>query len=98
MTLGLSALAALWLFASDHFGAPAVVGNLIAIVSAILWIVLIGSYTALGPFFATPVMTGLIHASFHAPEALVNTGRAPKGASGSRSKSTVQIKHAFDRL
>jgi tellurite resistance protein len=74
VTLGLSALAALWLLASDHFGAPAVVGNLIAIVSAILWIVLIGSYfrqgahrivadfrdTALGPFFATPVMTGLI--------------------------------------
>ncbi len=72
--LGISGLAALWLFASEHFGAPAIVGNVIAIVAAVVWIGLMAIYvrqgpkrvladfqdTALGPFFATPVMSALI--------------------------------------
>ena len=72
--LGPSALAALWLYAADHFGTPSLVGDFIAMVAAVLLIVLMALYvrqgaqrvladfrdTALGPFFATPVVSGLI--------------------------------------
>jgi tellurite resistance protein len=81
--LGPSALAALWLYAADHFGAPSLVGDLIAIVAAVLLIVLMALYvrqgtqriladfrdTALGPFFATPVVSGLILGSILWPHA-----------------------------
>src|ERR1700689_1705456 len=46
--LGPSALAALWLYAADHFGATSIVGDLIAILAAVLLIVLMAFYVRQG--------------------------------------------------
>jgi tellurite resistance protein len=74
MALGLAGLAALWLYGSDAFDAPAAVGDLLMLLAAATWVVVTTAYlrqgvrqiladardAAVGPFLAAPVMTALV--------------------------------------
>jgi tellurite resistance protein len=69
--LGLSGLAALWVFAGTSVGAPAAVGDALAVLAAVVWIGLMAAYlrqgprriladardAMVGPFLAAPVMS-----------------------------------------
>jgi tellurite resistance protein len=74
IALGLSGLAALWLYASDSFGAPAIVADAVAVVAAASWVVLTFAYlrqgprqiladtrdAAVGPFLAAAVISAFL--------------------------------------
>jgi tellurite resistance protein len=74
IAFGLSGLAAAWLYASAAFGAPAAVGNAIAVLAAVTWVLLTIAYlrqgprriladshdAALGPFLAVAVLAALV--------------------------------------
>jgi tellurite resistance protein len=74
IAFGLSGLAAAWLYASTALGAPAAVGNAIAVLAAVTWVLLTLAYlrqgprriladsrdAALGPFLAVPVLAALV--------------------------------------
>jgi tellurite resistance protein len=49
MALGLSGLAAMWLYASDQFGAPAAVGDGLALIAAGVWVLVTAAYVRQGP-------------------------------------------------
>jgi tellurite resistance protein len=49
MALGLSGLAAMWLDASDQFGAPAAVGDGLALIAAGVWVLVTAAYVRQGP-------------------------------------------------
>jgi tellurite resistance protein len=49
MALGLSGLAALWLYASDQFGAPAAVGDGLALIAAGVLVLVTAAYVRQGP-------------------------------------------------
>jgi tellurite resistance protein len=83
ISLGLSGLAAAWLYASAGFGAPAAVGKAIALLAAATWVTLSVAYLrqgprriladtrdpALGPFLAVPVLAALVLGEILAPYA-----------------------------
>jgi tellurite resistance protein len=83
IALGLSGVAAAWLYASTAFGAPAAVGNAVAVVAAATWALLTVSYVrqgtrriladmrdpALAPFLAVPMLAGLVLGEDLAPPA-----------------------------
>ncbi len=72
--LGLSGLAALWLFAATSIGVPSGIGDVIAILAGAVWCVLAVGYlrqgphqilvdfrdTASGPLLATPIINALV--------------------------------------
>jgi tellurite resistance protein len=74
IAFGLSGLAGAWLYASAALGAPAAVGNAIAVLAAATWVMLTLAYLrqgprriladtrdpALGPFLAVPVLAALV--------------------------------------
>jgi tellurite resistance protein len=49
IALGLAGLADLWLYASDRFGAPAAVGDGIALLAAAVWVLVTAAYLRQGP-------------------------------------------------
>jgi tellurite resistance protein len=49
MALGFSGLAAMWLYASGPFGAPAAVGDGLALIAAAVWVVVAAFYLRQGP-------------------------------------------------
>jgi tellurite resistance protein len=49
IALGLSGLAAVWLYASDTFGAPAAVGDGLALIAAGVWVLVTAAYVRQGP-------------------------------------------------
>jgi tellurite resistance protein len=75
--LGLSGLAALWVFGAASFGGPAAVGDALGLLAAAVWIALTVAYLrqgprrvladgrdpTLGPFLAAPVMAGYVLAA-----------------------------------
>jgi tellurite resistance protein len=83
VSLGLTGLAGVWLFGAQHYGAPVVIGNAIAVVAAATLLILGTMYAreglsialsdfadpACGPFFASPVMAGLLLGTFLRPYA-----------------------------
>jgi tellurite resistance protein len=83
IAFGLSGLAAAWLYASTAFGAPAAVGNTVAVLAAAIWVLLTLAYlrqgpgriladtrdAALGPFLAVPVLAALVLGEALAPPA-----------------------------
>jgi tellurite resistance protein len=78
IALGLSGLAALWVFASTAFGGPTAVGDALGVLSAVVWIGLVVAYlrqgprqiladardATVGPFLAAPVMSAYVLAGF----------------------------------
>src|SRR6266576_996973 len=74
IALGLSGLAALWVFAGTSFGAPAAVGEALGLLSALVWVGLMLAYlrqgprtiladacdATVGPFLAAPVMSAYV--------------------------------------
>jgi tellurite resistance protein len=77
IALGLSGLAALWVFAGTSFGAPAAVGEALGLLSAGVWVGLMLAYlrqgprtiladacdATVGPFLAAPVMSAYVLAA-----------------------------------
>jgi tellurite resistance protein len=77
IALGLSGLAALWVFAGTSFGGPAAVGDVIGVVAAAVWAGLLVAYlrqgprqiladardATVGPFLAAPVMSAYVLAA-----------------------------------
>jgi tellurite resistance protein len=71
IALGLAGLAVLWAFAATSFGAPAAVGDGLAVIAAVVWVGLTVAYlrqgprriladardATVGPFLAAPVMS-----------------------------------------
>jgi tellurite resistance protein len=77
IALGLSGLAALWVFAETSFGGPAAVGDALGVLSAVVWVALTVAYlrqgprrvladardATVGPFLAAPVMSAYVLAA-----------------------------------
>jgi tellurite resistance protein len=74
IALGLSGLAVMWLYASDQFGAPAVVGDGLVLIAAGVWVLISAAYVrqgprqiiadtrdaVVGPFLAAAVISGFL--------------------------------------